>query len=299
MVYRSIASHRNTISALGQLAFNVAALAIVYFSYSQNEPSVNKILIPIFILFASTFIVDKVGGVFSGYSFDRDHLNMERLYEELPNILVGNHDIVTFPSRIEGLKYATYLCEFSSHVRNTVIRYGSNRTSTAQDEEYMNLLKAKKKSLKDNDCVWTEILSDYLGDDDPAIKLVNEIQNTTRYYVCYVDDVHMPMVQMFIFEFTDRDKEVIFGWEFPGMEQGASFATRNRKIVDYFETYFEYCRREFGHANRVPRGPLAQSQGTNRPLVGGGLVVGGGLPPSRENTMSPDLPSSQFRPPSS
>lgn len=237
-------SRRNTISAIGQLAINVVALVIVFFSYRQTGNAVeNATLLAIFFLFAATFITDKVGGVFAGYSFDSDHAETKRIFDELPALLVGGHDIVTFPTRVEALRYATYLISSATHVKNTVLRYGEPNSSTQQDHAYVLMLEAKRKSIMENDCAWTEVISSRLSDADPVIQIIKDLQPKTRYHVHYIDDTVLPMVQMFIFDFSALGREVVFGRDFPGAEHGAAFATRNPRIIEYFEKYFMHCYR--------------------------------------------------------
>jgi hypothetical protein len=47
---------------------------------------------------------------------------------------------------------------------------------------------------------------------------------------------------MTIFEFING-KEVLFGWEFPGVQNGHCFLTKNDKLVEFFEDYFSYYER--------------------------------------------------------
>ena len=60
------------------------------------------------------------------------------------------------------------------------------------------------------------------------------------YQAKFIDDINSPMLQMTIFTFEDGVKEVVFGHEFANMRIGTAFLTRNREVIDYFESYFEH-----------------------------------------------------------
>jgi len=234
-------AYRNTISAAAQLVVVIVTLVIVYFSYVQTNQS--KELFAIFFLFSATFMTDKVAALFAGYGLDRDKLETDRLFKSLPSLLLESSDIVTFSNRKDGINYIVAMLKSAVSVRNTVLRYGKTASATSQDFEYEAMLEAKREALLKNDCPWTEIVSIHIDNDDKVMALISELKGKTRYNVSFIDDKCIPMIQMLMIDYDDREREVIFGWEFPEAGAAPAFSTRNRQVVQYFEKYFDHCRR--------------------------------------------------------
>ncbi|MDB5584487.1 MAG: hypothetical protein JWR80_9663 [Bradyrhizobium sp.] len=170
---------------------------------------------------------------------------MNQYFGSLSSHLLGAHDIIAFPTRIEGLEHCIYLAKHASHIRNTALRYGqiSSLGNTIDPDEvdkvYLQWIEEKKRTLL-RGCSVTEIISRYFSSDDPMRQFA-ENERSGHYASYCIDDRLNPMVQVTIFEFEGRrPPEIVMGWEIPGKEEGLSFASRHRDIVSYFEAYFNH-----------------------------------------------------------
>lgn len=222
---------------VGQASVCIATVLFVYFQYvesSKNNTSL-PILLGIFWLFAGITLTDKIGSIFSGAFIDEEQKEqkeiLERqgcLYSQISSMMHGTNHIVTFTSAKDGNEYCIAACKLAVHIRNTVIRYGESTISSADnDEMYLAWLKAKEDSLSASGCTWKEIVSIYLDENDRQIKLMKRYNGrgslARSYSARFIDDKTENIVQMTVFNYKNGEKEVVFGWEFPGIEHAPSF----------------------------------------------------------------------------
>jgi len=257
-------------AGVGQLVISLAALGVISVEYLVAKPpeSLRDILMPILFLFATMIVVDKFGAVFSGRSFDEERQEVTDLVQTLPSLMSKSHDVVTFSSRARGYTYCINAAEFAISVKNTVIRYGDDAAASPNDYDYAAWREAKYKSITTSHCEWYEIVSNYLARDNPQISLFDKTKlRRTNYHSRYIDDVKCPMVQMTIFDFHEY-REVIFGWEFPELEQGMCFLTRNDRVVAYFDKYFmhHYDKIAVEHYDHMERSASTQPIAPNAAL---------------------------------
>ena len=231
-----------TYGSIGQLIAGVVSFAFVYFQYLQSGANTSPILWSIFFLFSSTFLIDKLGQLATTISIEREDKDFNVSFARLPGLFAGRSDVVTFANDLEGTKYCVSVCPLAVSVRNTVLRYDGFKRLNANDSDYTEWLDAKRSSIRDNHCAWTEIISAHINPTDFEHRIRAAFgSDGTRYHDWrFLDDEQSPMVQMTIFEYGNGMKEIVFGWQFPGIPHGPCFLIRNEKIVAYFEMYFAH-----------------------------------------------------------
>lgn len=236
-------SNIHKLRAWAVLVSSILGLAIVSIDFYFHAE--NRYLLPFAFLLTAAIIPDKVGDVFASYAFDIERDEVRILFSDLPNYLVDSHHIVSFPTRELGLKYCIYLAESATRIRNTVLRYGNSYSvgslyhADGIDKLYEKWLEARKDSVRRGNQV-TEVISKYLAADDPSREQAIQLSTLSTRYRCHlIDDRANPLTQMTIFEF-DEYKEVVLGWELPGSDEGRSFSSRNSRVVEHFEAYFEH-----------------------------------------------------------
>lgn len=124
-------------------------------------------------------------------------------------------------------------------LKNTVFRYGQTKAeniSTVKHDEWMKykeaIIKKKGREIKE--------VFDFVDHNYP---LLNCTKNKHSRYSgkCISCDVH-DCIQMTIFEYADRSKEMFIGGDIGvGNQQWRScpiFRTRNSEFIQYFENYF-------------------------------------------------------------
>jgi hypothetical protein len=159
----------------------------------------------------------------------------------LPHLLAVHQDIVIFPTELEAIKYCLSTLDEVSNVKNTVLRYGHKASNSHCGETYLEWMKAKHNAIE-NDCKWTEIVSNQLNEGDPQEIFIKKHKDKAGYSCYRINDKNSPMMQMTICRYKDnRPKEVLFGHESPAARHGTTFLTRNQTLVEYFEGYFNHC----------------------------------------------------------
>lgn len=165
----------------------------------------------------------------------------------------NTHNVIYFSNTEDGIRYCESACRIATHVKNTVLRYGGATCSGAADDIVYNAwLAAKERSLEIKSCLWSELVSVHFDDNDNQLTLMKKysVHGNHYYKGVFIDDKVHHLVQMTIFHFR-HGKEIIFGWEFPGLEHGPSFLVRNEKVVDYFEKYFDFHFDKFGKKEKM------------------------------------------------
>lgn len=231
-----------TWTSVGQLVIGVASLVFVFFQYLKGGATNDPILLAVFFLFATTILIDRIGQVFTNYSTERDEDDLRDLIDRLPGNLIGRNDIVAFPNDAEASAYCTAMVPFAISVKNTVLRYEHAKRGVEDNSDYTEWRKEKVASIKSNRCSWTEIISNDIDRNDYQREIVSKFSKIGRskYNWRFLDEELHPMIQMAIFEFENGGKEIIFGWQFPGVPQGPCFVSKNDRLVLFFESYFMY-----------------------------------------------------------
>jgi hypothetical protein len=234
-----------TTTALAQLVTGLAALWIAYVQYQKQQTPNNPLFWSIFFLFTSALLIDKIGLVFSNYSLENDEKDLKMRIERQPSLFAGRHDVVAFINDSEGMKYCAAVVTLAISVKNTVLRYksfGPESLEEHQSDAYDAWLAFKVKSIKESRCTWTEIVSTKLGGNAlPKAQYLDGQSSSSRFYSYRsLDEDNHPMIQMTLFQLANGTKELVFGWEFPGVPHGSCFLTRNEEIISYFDKYFDH-----------------------------------------------------------
>ena len=233
--------------AVTVLVSSVVGLSLAAWNAHQY-PSEQLILIAL----ASVIVPDRIADVLASFNIDFEDEERQKILDlikehfgSLSTYLLNAHDIVTFPTRREGLEHCIYLAKHASHIRNTALRYsapsslGDATELDDVDKVYLDWIEAKKQTLRRGYNV-TEIISKYFAPNDPLRRFAAE-ENSAHYDYRLIDDVANPMMQLTLFEFEGRrPAEIVMGWEIPGKEEGLAFASRHRNLVEYFEAYFNH-----------------------------------------------------------
>ncbi len=232
-----------TYASIGQLVTGIAVLALSWVQY-KHDPNTNPIFLSVFFLFTATLVIDKLGLTFANFSTERDEKDLKHRLDRLPSLFVGSKDIVTFAHDGEGAKYCVSVVPFAINIKNTVLRYKSSNLGGVHDgaDNSTEWIDAKIASMTKHQCTWTEIISTHIGRQKNKRDVIDKLGNaSTRFYEAkYLDELVTPMVQMSIFTMANGTKEIVFGWQFPGLQHGPCFLTRNEEIVRFFEIYFDY-----------------------------------------------------------
>lgn len=236
-------TYANRTRATITLVITSAVLVLFFVEYPLplKPDKVDLLFRAILLLFWSNLIVDRISDVGVAYTADVEHNEIKGFFENLPSILAGPHHLMYFSSIIDSRHHFVQLAQSALSIRNTVLRYGASESADADDHGYKEWLTAKKEAILKRRISVTEIVSCHLGPSDVQRNFMKELANNSHYRFVELDDVRLPMMQLTIFEFASdgaNSKEVVFGWEFPESDQAASFASRNPKLVEYFEKYF-------------------------------------------------------------
>jgi hypothetical protein len=160
---------------------------------------------------------------------------------EIPSLITKNNDVVVFTNRKAALEHCIAMAPKAVAVKNTVLRYGHNKSAPPNDTDSRNWRDAKKRSIKAGDR-WMEIVSCYLDPTDDAMKFSVEMRSDgpRAYQVGFLDDRICAMMQMTIFDFgLGNGKEVLFGFGLPDDSlHGLTILTRNESVLGYFEEYW-------------------------------------------------------------
>lgn len=239
---RTRAHRGKTWASIGQLLTGLASLVFVFFEYLKGGTTNDPILLSVFFLFASTIVIDKVGQIFTSYSSERDEDEFRDLFDRLPGNLAGRNDIVAFPNDGEASRYCAAIVPLAISVKNTVLRYDYARYDLSDNSDYTEWRTLKIDSIRSKSCSWMEIISAHIDPTDYQRDVISQFSKIGRskYDWRFLDEEKTPMIQMSIFEFRNGLKEVVFGWTFPGAPHGPAFASRNERVVTFFENYFTH-----------------------------------------------------------
>ncbi|MBF0458204.1 MAG: hypothetical protein HQK99_09950 [Nitrospirae bacterium] len=223
-------------------AYIVVYLASVWSYYDELFVKNDHVMRSIFFIIYPVLLAFKLEVLVNSNSLKEEtrqlHENILNTVKEISTMLQRTDQIFTFPNAGVGFKYCTDTCLLSSEVKNTMFRYNTKLQATY----YEKWLEAKEQVISNNECIWTDIASSHIPDDDHVKQRINRFTSDmkTRYNIRYLDDTVLPFIQMTIFKFTDRQNEVVFGWSFHRDKIGACFKTNNQLVVKYFEGYFDY-----------------------------------------------------------
>jgi hypothetical protein len=198
-----------------------------------NDATVRSIIVAVFAF----IIIERFGELFSAYQADDESAEISKFFSEVPILLSQTHDLVYFPTSSAGCEICIDMAKTASHVRNTVLSYGDPATLIMNSDVYGRWLAAKKDAIA-RLVPFHEIFSTHINSDDPQMLFAHSTKGG-NYRPRAIDDRIVPMVQMSISDFPDH-AVVVFGWIFPGVEEGFCFLSRNVKLVQYFRTYFDY-----------------------------------------------------------
>ena len=233
---------------------SLVSLISILLSYLLDKSFPNSpIFIATFLLFATTIISDRIATIIDAVFNQQDETDKEAQctkkidkvcseLKEIPKILHGDRSLTIFDSRTEGLTYAINAVKTAVSVKNTVLRYGNSHTAAMGDQTFKKWIDAKRESMNSTNCIWTEIVSKYIGIEDQQTQLITDFaHDNPNYIVKWLDDVQLPMVQIAIFQYAGNKKDLLFGWELPGLPHGPCFLSTNQRVIDYFEAYFSLC----------------------------------------------------------
>jgi hypothetical protein len=247
MARHSRNSHTGKLRAGGVLLVSIVGFSFIAFQNYDPDPK-NRLVFNIIITIAAMVIAEKVGDLARGFEEDQERERIGEFFSELPSYLVSAHDIVCFRSRVAALEHCIRTAQNKNvtHIFNTALRYNVEPTAGNADSRnewdvaYYQWIKAREQAVVYHSCVIREIISKYLSKSDPIRKYAVQLkEKAIRYHFHKIDDVQNPMVQMTIFGFDDH-KEIVFGWEYPGAEEGRAFLSTNSLVVEYFEQYFKF-----------------------------------------------------------
>ena len=170
---------------------------------------------------------------------------LQKTNENIQRINDRTNEIKVFKHSYDGLEYCIRTIPSASRVINTVLRHGKDKSLPGLGSKewiYKQWVDVKQKHLQDDTYTLTELVSSHFTIDDGAREFINTNHKNPKYNYKFIDDNHYAMIQFTLFDFDDqaRNKEVVFGWEFPNMEHGPCFKTNNKAVVDFFENYFFY-----------------------------------------------------------
>jgi hypothetical protein len=247
---------RARLAVLGFCTGTAVLIVVGVQIYGKTDSDITSkyLLWVFFALYATHLFINLAGTAVNEVISDRDEkavleridTNEKSILEKLsdiPSLIARHSDLIVFPDQNAGLEHCIANCRYQKFsVRNTVLRYEDVASADPNDTVYRRWLDSRKTaigSLKNN---WKEIVSSNFEDSDPHIMFSKEMSKLgTRYYdLQRVDDKAHPMVQLILFEFDDKDAEVIFGWDFPGNRRGPSVLSTNPAVVRYFKGYFDY-----------------------------------------------------------
>lgn len=200
-----------------------------------SEIRTNLELFIAFTALALLVISEKFGTLINDILLDKEveerEKNLRGVFsniERLPSLLAGHYDVITFPNQAEAIKYClSALTDEVVEVKNTVLRYGLADSASIFGPQYLQWMGKKRDSIKNN-CVWTEIVSGHLNNDDPQMSFIREVDGSSRYSYSRIDDIRSPMMQLTILTYRDSHKEILFGHEFPTIRHGVTFLTKNQ-----------------------------------------------------------------------
>jgi hypothetical protein len=242
-----IMSWRTKINSAFALVSIIGVFGILHQLQSSQATRDNDVLIYTFGILSLLFVGERITTLLSDIFSDQEASESSRLLNDtiirLPRILSGDTDIVPFTRAHEALRYCVSAVNSGDviEVKNIVLRYGVPQTSGLYGDIYADWIESKKSSVSAPiRCVWTEIVSTRLSPDDPQEKFMNEMEdNSPNYRKFYFDDKNIPLPQIILMTFENRPQEVIFGWELPSMRHGRAFLSRNKLLVEHFDSYFK------------------------------------------------------------
>lgn len=243
--HRLIASKRSTFSrSMLLLSFFAAGFALVTILF-DSEVTEQNVSFTICLFVAALFFIDRVGAWSSETFAEQEHnelihkLNQQA--EKLPSLITARHDIIIMPRSEQAVDYVNSKLEYTSTVRNTVLRFGSDAANSFSDE-YQKALLGRMELIKTNNIEWYDIIS--IHSLKPLETFLSGLAGANSGYLYeykLLDDRTVPMMQVMILSYNgDYGKEVLFGWEFANYKAAPVFVTKNPAIVSFFEKYFEH-----------------------------------------------------------
>jgi hypothetical protein len=148
-----------------------------------------------------------------------------------------------FKTSKDGLRSNIYDVKRNTvtEIYNTVLRYGNAESSHRYGKLYKKWINAKEKALSRDRCYMKEIISTHIGknETDQQMTFVNNMHyKHANYEDLYIDDVSHPMISVTITKFANRESQVLFGYEYPGIGRGLCFKSTDGDVVEYFMSYF-------------------------------------------------------------
>ncbi len=231
----------NRSRAIATLVATLAGLAIaaVPLAMTMNSPN-SAIVLALWAMLASVLVPAQLGEIYASTIADAEHARILDLIGKIPQNIGDWKELEILPTNDDGVTRCLRLINTATNVKNMVVRYGPTKhTKYFTSPLYLAWLDAKKRRLeRDDDCQIEEIVSAYLApNDDQRLAMKDNIEKGRRYAYRLIDDYQSEIVQMTLFN-SNHGKEVVFGFEFPGLRQGHCFASRNQSLVDFFENYF-------------------------------------------------------------
>jgi hypothetical protein len=231
--------NRQSIATGAVLSANIVGFSVLLVK-SYND----KTAFYIIATFALIICSEKLTNFIMSFREDKDHHRRVEFFDKLPIYLRDAHDIVYLPTRSEGLEHCIRASQNPKlrYIKNTSLRYGSRPSATDTDSDentlYLEWTKSRDKAASRGKEIF-ELVSKHYKLFDPGRRFFDDMRDkySTKYHLVLTDDVIHPMLQMSIFAFPEY-KEILFGWDYPGAEEGVEFLSRNPKLVEFFENYF-------------------------------------------------------------
>jgi len=225
------------------LAITCAGLVATYLKVQSSYPNE----LGLFFAFLGIVIAIEGSILKSTWTIGKQAREITELFNKTSYNIDRLNRFTVFKNSMEGFEYCIRTIPFATKVLNTVLCYGdsiSDFSSDAGKKTYADWIEAKKNYLNKDTYSLKELVSSHLNPVDPERQFVSIYRDNNKYSHKFIDDATYPMMQLTIFEFNKkenkRDKEVIFGWEFPNMPNGYCFKTDNQDVVGFFEEYFQH-----------------------------------------------------------
>ena len=220
------------------------------------------------------FVVEQLTAIGHSLTIDDEKLQLANVYQEISKMLLTTNENIekltddssyftVFANSDLALEYCIKTVPLATEVKNAILRYGNDYSFSKTDPLYNAWFEEKKRHLQTSSYPWRELVSSHLAPNDKIREFIDEYKSKNprpNYFVKFIDDkidkdkITFPLIQTTIFDFNPivtnkRNKEVIFGWEFPGRENGPCFKTNHKDIVIFFEKYFDYYFKEVAQEN--------------------------------------------------
>jgi len=227
-------------------ALGILGIGLAFWSEIRDDPKLG-IIFSTLVLFILT---ERISSFIEGEKKHTTTINHSLLLESSNNTVIQKFEEIRNGLQQSGTVYATLtpteVFEKLLHspikpsiIKDTIFRYDSDLTYIRDKGTYERSHEWFREAIRDG-CQWYDLVTENMV--DARRRHIEYGRTQASYpgqYNFRIVPNYIPMLNCIVVKFTDKSREVYFGWDYDTHRNGLVFASRATHVVDYFERLFD------------------------------------------------------------